>query len=244
MATFEQEEVDAKMGEVDLMQEVSEDLVMGFDSHEDIKGALGLAQVPVKGEAKKVREGGGLKDGGRRDATKKGSWGRSFTDPNGSPRVARPDGMGTGGLRQMSKREMSAPKIERPTMLNRVAGELRPPEGAGVAEQRIEEFAKPEVRNDEEGIGRHHALELGVVEMDRSEDCPEILSGRMDAPRNVPVGKKEVLGDVTDVDTEITPGAECITKSTVAGTQGGDWSPVGPNKRDKILSESAEGPER
>ena len=109
MATFEQEEVDAKMDEVDLMQEVSEDLVMGFDSHEDIKGALGLAQVPVESEAKKVGEGGGLEDEGRRDATKKGSWGRSFADPDGSPRVARPDGMGTGGLRQMSKREVGTP---------------------------------------------------------------------------------------------------------------------------------------
>ena len=65
LATFEQEEVDAKMGEVNLMQEVSEDLVMGFDSHEDVKGALGLAQIPVEGESKKVGEGGGLGDGGR-----------------------------------------------------------------------------------------------------------------------------------------------------------------------------------
>jgi hypothetical protein len=144
----------------------------------------------------------------------------------------------------MSEREMDAPKIEGPTMLGRVAGELGPPEETGVAEQGIDEFAKPKVRNDEESIGRYHALELGAVEIDRSKDCPEILSGRVDAPRNVPVGKKEVLGDVTDVDTEITPGTECITKSTVAGTQSGDWSPVGPNKRDKVLSESAEGPER
>ena len=75
-----------------------------------------------------------MEDGGRRDATKKGSWGRSFADPDGSPRVARPDGMGTGGLGQMSEREVDTPKIEGPTMLGRVAGELRPPEEAGVAE--------------------------------------------------------------------------------------------------------------
>ena len=144
----------------------------------------------------------------------------------------------------MSEREVDTPKIEGPTMLGRVAGELRPPEETGVAEQGINEFAKPEVRNDEEGIGRHHALELRVIEIDRSEDSPKLLSGRMDAPRNVPVGKKEVLGDVTNVDTEITPGAECITKSTVAGPQGSDWGPVGPDKGDKIVGESAESPKR
>jgi hypothetical protein len=75
----------------------------------------------------------------------------------------------------MSKREVSTPKVKRPAMLNRVAGELRPPQGAGVAEQRIEKFAEPEVRNDEEGIGRYHALELGVMESDGSEDSPKLL---------------------------------------------------------------------
>jgi len=175
LATFKQEEVDAKVDEVDLVQEVSEDLIMSFDSHEDVKGALSLAQVSVKDEAKKGREGGGLKDGGRRDATKEGSWGRSLADPNRGPRVAGPGGMGTSGLRQMSKREVSTPKVKRPAMLNRVAGELRPPQGAGVAEQRIEKFAEPEVRNDEEGIGRYHALELGVMESDGSEDSPKLL---------------------------------------------------------------------
>ena len=162
-------------GEVNLMQKVSEDLIMGFNRHKDVKGALSLAQIPVEGESKKVGEGGDLKDGGRRDATKKGSWGRSFADPDGSPRVARPDGMGTGGLGQMSEREVDTPKIEGPTMLDRVAGESRPPKEAGVAEQGIEKFAKPEVRNDEEGIGRHHALELRVMESDGSEDSPKLL---------------------------------------------------------------------
>ena len=65
LASFEQEEVDTKMGEVNLMQEVSEDLIVGFDSHKDVKGALGLAQIPVEGESKKVGERGGLGDGGR-----------------------------------------------------------------------------------------------------------------------------------------------------------------------------------
>ena len=131
MATFKQEEVNAKVDEVDLVQEVSEDLIMSFDSHEDVKGALSLAQVSVKDEAKKGREGGGLKDGGRRDAPKEGSWGRSFADPNRGPRVAGPDGMGASGLRQMSERKMSAPKIKRSAMLNRIASEASSRERAG-----------------------------------------------------------------------------------------------------------------
>jgi len=48
-----------------IMQEVSKDLIVGFNSHKDVKGALGLAQIPVEGESKKVGEGGGLGDGGR-----------------------------------------------------------------------------------------------------------------------------------------------------------------------------------
>ena len=139
---------------------------------------------------------------------------------------------------------MGAPEREGPIMLSRVAGELGPPEEIGVAEQGIDEFAKPKMRDDEKSVGRYHALELGVEEIDRNEDCPEVLSGRLDAPRNVPVGIKEVLRDVADVGTKITPGAECITESTVACTQSGEWGPVGPNKRDKVLSESAERSER
>jgi hypothetical protein len=82
---------------------------------------------------------------------------------------------------------------------------LGPPERIGVAEQGIDEFAKPKVRDDEKSVGRYHALELGAVEIDRSKNCPEGLGGRVDAPRNVPTDKrrckKKVLRDVTDVDT-------------------------------------------
>ena len=135
MATFKQEKVNAKMDEVDLVQEVGEDHIMRFDSHEDVKGALGLTQIFVKGEAKESRKGSGLEDGGRRDATKEGSGNRRFADPNSGPRVAGPDGMGANGLRQVSKREVSVPKVKRPAVLSRVASEVRTPKGAGKAGQ-------------------------------------------------------------------------------------------------------------
>ena len=134
-----------------------------------------MTQVFVEGEAKKGREGSGLEDGGRRDATKEGSGNRRFADPNSGPRVAGPDGMGANGLGQVSKREVSTPKVKRPAMLSKVASEVRPPEGAGKARQRIEKFAEPEMRNDEEGIGSYHALELGGMESDGSEDSPKLL---------------------------------------------------------------------
>ena len=47
MTSFEQEEMNSKMGEVNLMQKVSEDLIMGFNRHKDVKGALSLAQIPI-----------------------------------------------------------------------------------------------------------------------------------------------------------------------------------------------------
>ena len=58
------------------------------------------------------------------------------------------------------------------------------------------------------------------------------------------MAKKESLGDVAVINTGIAPGAECITESTVAGPQGSDGGPVGPDKGDKIVGESTEGPKR
>ena len=122
-------------GEVDLMQKVSENLIMGFNRHKDVKGALSLAQIPVEGESKKVGEGGDLGDGGRRDATEKGSGNGRIANPNSSPRIAGPDSMGASGLRQMSERKVSAPKTKRSAVLNRVASEVSSPKGTGRAGQ-------------------------------------------------------------------------------------------------------------
>ena len=135
MATFKQEKVNAKMDEVDLVKEVGEDLIMRFDSHEDVKGVLGLTQIFVKSEAEEGREGSGLEDGGRRDATEKGSRNGRIANPNSSPRIAGPDSMGANGLRQVSKREVSTPKGKRPAVLSRVASEVSSPKGAGRAGQ-------------------------------------------------------------------------------------------------------------
>ena len=100
------------------------------------------------------------------------------------------------------------------------------------------------MRNDKKGVGRYHAPELGVVEGDGSEDSPKLLCGRVDAPRNVPIAGKESLGDVALVNTQVAPATESVTESTVAGPQGSNGRPVGPDKGDKIVGESTEGPKR
>ena len=135
MPAFEEKEAGAKSGKVDVSKEVDKSFKLGFDRHEDVKGVLGSAKILLKCEAEERRERSSLKDGGRRDATEKGSRNGRIANPNSSPRIAGPDSMGANGLRQVSKRKMSAPKAKRSAVLNRVASEVSSPKGAGRAGQ-------------------------------------------------------------------------------------------------------------
>ena len=58
------------------------------------------------------------------------------------------------------------------------------------------------------------------------------------------MAKKKSLGDVAVINTQVAPTTECVTESTVAGPQGSNGRPVGPDKGDKVVGESTEGPKR
>jgi len=76
----------------------------------------------------------------------------------------------------MAEREMDAPKVNRSVMVRRVAREGSSLRSTRRKRNRKEELAKPEVRNDKQGFAGYHASEVGVVEGDRVDDGPKLLS--------------------------------------------------------------------
>ena len=100
---------------------------------------------------------------------------RRFTDTDSSPRVARPNGMGTNGPRELAERKMGAPKVSRSMMVRRVAREGSSLGSARRRGNRKEELAKPEMRNDEQGFAGHHASEVRIVEGDRIDDGRKLV---------------------------------------------------------------------
>ena len=150
--------------------------------------------------------------------------------------------MGAGGLRKMTKREMGAPKIERSAMLERIASESSSPERAGRGGQREEELAEPEMRDDEQGFASYHAPEIRVMEIDGSKDSPKLLSGRLDAPRDIPVARKVDIRDVALADPQVASAAESITKSSIASPEGSEGRPMDSNNRAEIMGKPSKGP--
>ena len=69
-----------------------------------------------------------VRRGGQR--TRAGSRSGRLTNPNSGPRIAGPNSMGTSGLGEMAKGEVSAPQIKRSAVLGRIASEGSSPERA------------------------------------------------------------------------------------------------------------------
>jgi hypothetical protein len=152
--------------------------------------------------------------------------------------------MGASGLRKMAKREMSAPKVERSAMLKGIASESSSPKRAGRGGQREEELAEPEMRDDEKGFASNHAPEIRVMKIDGSKDSPELLSGRLDAPRDIPIARKVDIRDVTLADPQVASAAESITKSSIASPEGSEGRPMNSDDGSEIIGESPKGPKR
>ena len=151
--------------------------------------------------------------------------------------------MGASGLREMTKREMDAPKVNRSAMLGRIAGEGSSLQGTGREGQREEELAKPKVRDDKEGFARYHAPEIRVMKGNGSENGPKFLSSRLDASRNIPVAREVGVRDYALADTKVASTTEGVTKSSIAGPEGSKRRPMSFNNRAKIMSKPSKGPE-
>ena len=102
---------------------------------------------------------------------------RGFADTDPSPRVTRPDGMRASGPRELTKRKVNAPKIDRSVMVKGVAkneSSIGGSRGGGDGE---EELAEPEVRDDKQSFARNHALEVRVMKSSRVDDAGELVGG-------------------------------------------------------------------
>ena len=76
------------------------------------------------------------------------------------------------------------------------------------------------MRSDKKGVGRYHAPQPRVMEGDGSEDSPKLLSGRVDAPRDVPVARKEDIRDITLANTQIATAAKSVAESSIGSPEG------------------------
>jgi hypothetical protein len=80
------------------------------------------------------------------------------------------------------------------------------------------------------------------MESDGSEDSPKLLSGRLDAPRDVPVARKEDIRDVALANTQIASAAKSVAESSIASPEGSNGRPMSSDDGSKIVGEPPEGP--
>ena len=128
----------------------------------------------AKMEKRPLREDEESRDGGSSGGTSR-TRERGFADTDPSPRVTRPDGMRASGPRELTKRKVNAPKIDRSVMVKGVAkneSSIGGSRGGGDGE---EELAEPEVRDDKQSFARNHALEVRVMKSSRVHDAGELV---------------------------------------------------------------------
>ena len=82
------------------------------------------------------------------------------------------------------------------------------------------------------------------MESDGSENSPKLLSGRLDAPRDIPVARNVDIRDVALVDPQVASAAESITKSSIASPEGSEGRPMNSDDGSEIIGESPKGPTR
>ena len=209
------------------------------EMEDDGVGALGAAKME-KGPLDEDVEGrdGGTSGGAGRTRER----GLADTDPG--PRVARPDGMRSGGPRELTNREMDTPEIDSSEMVGRVAiekGSIESNRGGGNGE---EELTEPEVRDNKESLTRYHASEIGVMKSDRVNNAGKLVGSCLDAARNVPLSEEVSVRDGRIADIDIASTAEGVPQGSIAGPEGSKGRPVGPNNRAEIMGQSSKGPKR
>ena len=84
--SFEEKKANAEIGAINVSKEIGKGLELGFNRHERVEGILSKEGVLLKDGAKKVRQRGSVRGGGRRNAVKKRTRMGSFPNPDGSER--------------------------------------------------------------------------------------------------------------------------------------------------------------
>ncbi len=80
------------------------------------------------------------------------------------------------------------------------------------------------------------------MEGDGSENGPKLLSGRLDASKDIPVARKVDVRDVALADTKVASAAESVTKSSIASPEGSEGRPMSSKNRPGIMSKPSKGP--
>jgi hypothetical protein len=171
----EKGKTDTKVDAVSVPEEISEGVELRFDGHEDVERVLSMTKVLFEGDVKKLSERICARNRDKRDAMEERARERGFADTDPSPRVTRPDGMSASGPRELTKRKVNAPKIDRSVMVKGVAkneSSIGGSRGGGDGE---EELAEPEVRDDKQSFARNHALEVRVMKSSRVDDAGELV---------------------------------------------------------------------
>ena len=80
------------------------------------------------------------------------------------------------------------------------------------------------------------------MEGDGSENGPKLLSGRLDASRDIPVARKVDVRDAL-ADAKVASATEGVTESSIASPEGSEGRPMSSNNGTKIMSKATKGPE-
>jgi hypothetical protein len=83
-----------------------------------------------------------------------------------------------------------------------------------------EELAEPEVRDNKQGFARYHALEVRVMKSSRFNDAGELVGGRLDASRYIPLSKKVSVRDSRVADIGVASAAKGIPQSSITSPEG------------------------
>ena len=84
--SFEEKKANAEIGAINVSKEIGKGLELGSNRHERVEGILSKEGILLKTGAKKVRQRGSVRGGGRRNAVKKRTRMGSFPNPDGSER--------------------------------------------------------------------------------------------------------------------------------------------------------------
>jgi hypothetical protein len=78
------------------------------------------------------------------------------------------------------------------------------------------------VRDYKKSIDGYHGPKARVMTGNRGEDDPQLLIGRVETPRAVPINGEEGIGSIALTNTEITTAAKGVADSSTGSSKGSD----------------------
>ena len=99
------------------------------------------------------------------------------------------------------------------------------------------------MRDYKEGVDSYHGLKTRIVTCDSSEDGPQLLVYLFEAPRSVPIDRKERVGSVTLSNVEVTSKAKGVAECSTRCTKGSDGWPVAADDGKSVMRETPKGAE-